>query len=287
MAENCFYYDGSLCIACRGCQVACKQWNELPEEKTEFFAAPEGYQNPADLSPITWNLIKFHERTENGSLHWFFRRRHCSHCTEAACIEVCPVEPKAMTRHPLFGTVYVDQERCIGCGACQEACPFQVPHVDEELSKSRKCTGCYDRVENDLLPACATTCPTKAIRYGSKQEMYDLAKARVAELKKKGFKDANVYGITQLGGLHSICVLPTRIEVYGLEAKPKVADLIQIKREALLAYADWQSKQGLGGGLAGTSARTTAAAGLVGLATLGLRKLADRKARIARETDED
>ncbi|MCK4303531.1 MAG: 4Fe-4S dicluster domain-containing protein, partial [Candidatus Eisenbacteria sp.] len=212
MAESSFYYDGSLCIACRGCQVACKQWNNLPAEKTQFFAEAGGYQNPADLSPTTWTLIKFHETYDKAKgVDWQFRRHHCFHCTDAACIEACPVDPKAMTRHPEFGTVFVNQELCIGCGACEEACPYGVPHVNEDTEKSYKCTGCRDRVAEGLLPACAKTCPTNAIRYGSKKEMYALAKERVKELKKMGFKDANLYGLEQLGGLRSIYVLPAKL----------------------------------------------------------------------------
>lgn len=283
MAENSFYYDGSLCIACRSCQVACKQWNRLPGEQTKFFAAAGGYQNPSDLSPDTWTIIKFHEVDKGDAVAWFFRRRHCSHCTEAACIEVCPVEPKAMMRHPEFGTVYVDHERCIGCGACAEACPFEVPHVDEDLEKSRKCTACYDRVTTGMLPACAKTCPTKAIRYGSKEEMYALAKARAKELKKQGFKDANVYGFKQLGGLHSICVLPAKLEVYGLPEKPEFGNLEPIKHKAQENYAAWQREHG-GEKLASVpSAGLGATALAVGLAAAGLKKLTDRKNANARK----
>ena len=287
MAENCFYYDGSRCIACRSCQVACKQWNRLPGEKTKFFAAPGGYQNPADLSPQTWNIIKFHEMETPDGVAWFFRRRHCSHCTDAKCIEVCPVEPvKAMTRHPEFGTVYVNKELCVGCGACEEACPYGVPHVDEDLEKSRKCTGCIDRVTNDLLPACAKTCPTMAIRYGAKAEMYALAEDRAKELKRQGFKDANVYGLDQAGGLHSIYVLLAKPQVYGLPLQPTTGDLEPIKAKAKEKYAAWQrdhhtNRASVTGGPVG-------AALAVGLAAAaGLKKLTDRKEKVAAEEKED
>ena len=278
MTENSFYYDGSLCIACRSCQVACKQWNNLPGEKTTFFAAAGGYQNPSDLSPKTWTLMKFHEVMEKNGVNWFFRRHHCFHCTEAACIEVCPVEPKAMTRHPEFGTVYVDEDKCIGCEACVEACPYGVPHVDEETEKSRKCTGCFDRVSDGRLPACAKTCPTQAIRYGSKEEMYALARKRVAELRGQGFQNANVYGFAQLGSLHSIYVLPDKLATYGLPEKPVFGDLEPARRKGREKLAALQ-RQG-GDKLASIAAGPLVA---VGLAAAGLKKLADRKAARARE----
>lgn len=281
MAENCFYYDGSLCIACRSCQVACKQWNYLPGEKTKFFAAAGGYQNPSDLSPITWTILKFHEVDGKDGVEWLFRRHHCFHCTEAACIEACPVEPKAMVRHPSFGTVYVDQNTCIGCGSCEEACPYGVPHVDYDLETSRKCTSCVDRVANGLLPACAKTCPTKAIRYGSKKEMYALAKERVKQLKKRGFKNATVYGPDQLGGLRSIYVLPAKLETYGLPANPKFGNLEEIKRKGHEKYAAWQREHGQK--LATAAGGVSGAVVALGLAAAGMKKLADRKAERARE----
>lgn len=285
MPENCFYYDGSLCVACRSCQVACKQWNYLPGEKTSFFAAAGGYQNPSDLSPTTWTIIKFHEVEQKEAVHWFFRRHHCFHCTQAACIEACPIEPvKAMTRHPEFGTVYVDQNLCIGCGACVDACPYGVPHVNYETEKSRKCTGCYDRVANGQLPACAKTCPTQSIRYGEKSQMYALAQARVKELRAQGWKEARVYGPDQLGGLHSIYVLLDKLSVYGLPPNPQFGSLEDARRKGREAFAAWQREHpreqlaSAGGGVAG-------AALLAGLAAAGLQKLAGRRKRAAEEKE--
>jgi formate dehydrogenase iron-sulfur subunit len=278
MAENSFYYDGSLCIACRSCQVACKQWNGLPGEKTCFFAAPGGYQNPADLSPTTWNMLKFQEVDEKGKVQWLFRRHHCFHCTDANCIDVCPVEPqKAMTRHPEFGTVYVNQELCIACGSCVEACDYGVPHLDETAEKSKKCTGCVDRVSNNKLPACATTCPTHAIRYGKKTELYAQAVDRVEELRAKGFANASVYGLEQKGGLHSIYVLPERLEIYGLQPAGDTGDLESIKRRGREKFAAWQRDRDLKLASAGGPAL------LAGLAAAGLKKFADRRERVARE----
>ena len=130
--------DISKCMGCRGCQVACKQWNGLQGEKTKFFAAKGGYQNPAALSSNTWSLVKFYEKQTEDGLTWRFRIHTCMHCKDAACIEVCPTEPKAMSRDQTTGFVYVNEERCIGCGACSEACPFEVPHVDENKGVSTK-----------------------------------------------------------------------------------------------------------------------------------------------------
>ena len=279
MAENSFYYDGSLCIGCRSCQVACKQWHGLPAEKTEFFAAPGGYQNPRGLSAQTWTLIRFQEVPKQGRVDWLFRRDHCFHCTNAACIEVCPVEPKAMSRHPDFKTVFVSQERCIGCGACELACPHGAPHLNDDTGTSRKCEGCFDRVGNGLLPACAKTCPTRAIRYGPRDEIYALADKRMEELRAQGFQDANVYGPKQNGGLHSICVLPAKLEVYGLSKEPKLGNLEPIRRYAKDRYAAWRLERGVKMALAGGGGPTGLAFTL-GLA-VGLKKLADRKEALA------
>ena len=224
MADKAILYDATRCTACRGCQVACKQWNYLPGEKTKFFAKAGGYQNPSDLSSITWCIVRLYEVMKGDEVEWLFRRNHCFHCTDAACIKACPVEPvKAMTRHPKFGTVFVNQDLCIACGACEEYCPFGVPHVDENLVKSRKCTACYDRVANGLIPACATTCPTKAIRYGTMDEILAIASARTKVLKKEGFNPV-MYGKTQLGGLHSMLLLPEKLDYYpDLPANPKIS----------------------------------------------------------------
>lgn len=283
MADNSFYYDGSLCMACRGCQVACKQWNKLEAEKTEFFAAPGGYQNPASLSPTTWTLMEFHEHAcEEGGLKWLFRRQHCMHCTDAKCIQACPVQPveeggpKAMFRSE-FGTVQVDLERCIGCGACAAACPYKVPHVSTEPRKSRKCTGCVDRVAEGKRPACVNTCCTSAMDYGPREQMVAKAQARAEALKAAGCKHVTVYGVEQQGGLRSLYVLPGPFDQYGIEVAQ--ADMGAIEREAARAWAAWQAERQVPVRTAGGPGMAALAVG--GLAAAGLAKLAARKAAIA------
>lgn len=222
MAKMGYLYDGTLCTACRGCQVACKQWNELPAEKTGFFAEGGGYQNPHDLTVSTWNLIRFREKSDKNQVQWLFQHWSCNHCTDAACFKACPVEPtKAMTRHPDFGTVYVNQDLCIGCGTCMEVCPFKIPHIDEALEKSFKCRACLDRLENGKTPSCVNTCNTGALQFGEHEKLMQKAKAKLEQLKAKG-KTAFIYGQDQLGGLGKVYLLLGSIKDYNLPIKPKI-----------------------------------------------------------------
>src|SRR4030042_1379843 len=170
MAEKAIFYDASKCPACRGCQVACKSWNEREAEKTINNGTLE---NPPDLSPQTWLKMEFREVGNNGDVRWLFTRRSCMHCTDAACVKVCPTG--ALYYHPL-GFVSYDRGKCSGCGYCKEFCPFDVPRNDVNrasgLGRMDKCTACttfgLDRIDNGYTPACVKTCPTGALTYGDR-----------------------------------------------------------------------------------------------------------------------
>lgn len=235
MAEKAILIDTSKCIACKGCQIACKQWNELAAGTSEFFASTEGYENPSDLSDHTYTLIKFHlDQKANGDPDWLFRKKQCMHCTDAACIEGCP---KDTIKRGDNGFVFIDRSGCIGCGTCVNVCPFSIPRLsdgtgpdDDGTPKSYKCWGCQDRVTNGQEPACVKTCAPDALTYGDRTELIATAQSRVAKLSAD-YPDANVYGINEMGGLHYLYVLLRTPSYYGL---PTSAELNTGSRRAYL-----------------------------------------------------
>ena len=217
-AREAMLIDVSKCMACRGCQVACKQWNKLPAEKTQFTGT---YQNPPRLSGQTWTLITFNEipgKSASKAVDWLFRKQQCLHCGNAACLEVCPT---GAIKRSEKGTVYIDQAVCTGCKYCVETCPFSTPHTDPASGTARKCWMCLDRTSNGLKPACVTACPTGALSYGPREGMLSLAAARKAELEKAGYSP-RIYGENELGGLGTIYVLPEKASFYGLPEDPKL-----------------------------------------------------------------
>ncbi len=222
--------DLSRCTACRGCQVACKQWNELPGSKTHNFGS---YQNPPDLQWNTWTLIRFQEiEDRGGNVKWLFRKDGCMHCTDAACIKVCPT---GALYHTEFGSVSLNADKCIGCKACMPACPFGVPKMNPATNKIGKCTLCYNRLAVGQPPACALSCPTGAVTVGERDEMLKKAYARAKELGG----DATVYGDRILGGTHVVYVLPEKVEVYdNLPENPKMP-------LTLIAWKDFLKPAGL------------------------------------------
>lgn len=215
--------DVSECIGCKACEVACKHWNQN-EARIEGFTG--SYQSHSNLDAKTWTLIKFteYEDPESGDIRWLFQKHNCMHCTEAGCVTACPTNA---LQYGDYGVVTLDQDACIGCAYCEQACPFDAIHVDrtawdQKAQKAGKCTLCYDRISNGLQPACVKTCPTDCIKYGDRQALIEWGRKRVEELKARGFKNANLYGEHELGGLHELYVLTEPPEVYGLPVNPRV-----------------------------------------------------------------
>jgi formate dehydrogenase iron-sulfur subunit len=208
--------DPTKCVGCRACQAACKNWNKLPPD-TEH--GEEIYDNAKELSAITWTLIKYKESEGLTDEEWIFCRYQCMHCTDASCLEVCPTG--AIERQGV--SVVIDQEWCIGCGYCVQACPYSVPHKDHELGTAKKCTFCIDRTTNDMIPACAEACPAGAIKYGDRDELVAEGQERVQALVAEGNSDAELYGVSELGGLNALYVLPTAPAFFDLPENPQAA----------------------------------------------------------------
>jgi len=205
--------DTTKCIGCRSCQVACKNWNQLPATETAFSGS---YENPSDLSPETWSRVKFNEHLNNGEVNWYFSFYSCMHCMDPVCVKICPYD--AISKSSL-GPVIVDKELCTGCGTCAAACPYQVPRIGG--GKMWKCTFCFERISNGMEPACAKACPTGTISFGKASEKIAEAEARVASLREKGYDNAQIYGQEELGGLSVIYILADTPDKYGLPIDPE------------------------------------------------------------------
>ena len=273
MAEKTILYDPTRCTACRGCQAACKQWNEndevIPFVTNGVKAVNRGsYENPPDLSPTTWLKMEFREVDPGGRIRWLFTRRSCMHCTEAGCVKVCPT---GSLYHHESGFVAYDKDTCSGCGYCVDACPFDVPrstrNVISGIAKMDKCTFCttpgLDRLAEGEEPSCVKSCPTDALIYGERAQLVADGRKRVQALQAKGWTNAYLYGDKELDGLHVMYVLDDSPAVYGLPADPKIS----------AATIAWQDViQPLGWALGGAT--------VIGL---GINFLIAREAKIARE----
>jgi formate dehydrogenase iron-sulfur subunit len=201
-----------LCIGCRGCQTACKSWNQLPGIATKNTGST---QNPPDLEPAAYNIIRYSEiPSQTAGVRWLFVSRRCMHCGDAGCMKICPA-PGALYRTK-EGAVAFNKDKCIGCKLCVAACPFDVPRYDEN-NKVEKCHLCFDRLAAGLEPACAKVCPTNAIRYGGRDELIGLA-------KKAGYN--KVYGETDLDGLGALYAFKDPPKLYGMAEKPVVAESV-------------------------------------------------------------
>ncbi|MBI9080898.1 MAG: formate dehydrogenase [Pseudodesulfovibrio sp.] len=178
-----FFIDLTKCTACRGCQVACKQWKKLPAEKTENWGS---HQNPKDLSGITLKLVRFNEVEEDGKIQWLFFPEQCRHCVEPPCLDAMTVPGSIVHDKETGAVVYTDltaKEK--DKEAFQASCPYDIPRINTETGMVVKCDMCIDRVKAGMLPACVATCPTGAMNFGDRDEMLALAEKSLTKAQKK------------------------------------------------------------------------------------------------------
>lgn len=227
MTQFAILYDSSKCGACKACQVQCKQWNMMPSPLGKDTHAFSGsYQSMIDLNGDTPLIITFDEQENDKSVEWAFGRRSCFHCTYPACMAVCPESAISKLED---GTVKLDSTKCNGCKYCLKACPFGIPKFrGESYGVINKCSLCNDRVAMGREPACVQTCPAGALRYGPRGKMVTAGKERVKMLKAKGFNKAELYGVTEMGGMHVLHVAKFGFEAHGLRRNPKTADTVSL-----------------------------------------------------------
>ncbi|MFF0001212.1 4Fe-4S dicluster domain-containing protein [Streptomyces avermitilis] len=239
-----FFTDTSVCIGCKACEVACKEWNAIPEDGMQLSGM--SYDNTQGLGASTWRHVAFIEqkvpapegRTElplleqtlappeptqaPGDMRWLMSSDVCKHCTHAACLDVCPTGSLFRTE---FGTVVVQEDICNGCGYCVPACPYGVIEQRQDDGRAFKCTMCYDRLGAGQEPACAKACPTQSIQFGPLDELRERAALRVDQLHEQGVEQAHLYGHDPhdgVGGDGAFFLLLDKPEVYGLPPRPVV-----------------------------------------------------------------
>jgi formate dehydrogenase iron-sulfur subunit len=214
--------DVSKCIGCKACQTACMEWNDLRDEVGETTGV---YDNPLDLTPQSWTVMRFSEyENPKGDLEWLIRKDGCMHCEDPGCLKACP-SPGAIVQYT-NGIVDFHQENCIGCGYCVAGCPFDVPRISKQDSRAYKCTLCSDRVAVGQEPACVKTCPTGAIMFGTKEDMKEHAEERITDLKSRGFEQAGLYDPAGVGGTHVMYVLHHADQpslYHGLKKDPSIS----------------------------------------------------------------
>jgi len=243
-----FFTDTSICIGCKACEVACKEWNAVPEDGLSLSGM--SYDNTVGLGASTWRHVAFIEQPVTAvagpsptgaaeGVRWLMASDVCKHCTESACLDVCPTGALFRTE---FGTVVVQDDVCNGCGYCVGACPFGVIARREEDGQAHKCTLCYDRLGAGMEPACAKACPTDSIQFGPLDELRERAALRVADLRAAGQDKAQLYlndPDDGIGGAGAFFLLLDEPEVYGLPPDPVVTtrDLPDMWRHVAIAAA--------------------------------------------------
>jgi formate dehydrogenase iron-sulfur subunit len=219
-----FYTDTTVCIGCKACEVACKEWNQLPATNGgRATLSGDSYDNTRRLDGIHWRHVKFIEQfsPDRRDGRWLMMSDVCKHCVRAGCLEVCPTGAIIRTE---FDTVVIQSDVCNGCRDCIGACPFGVIDINPVSGTAQKCTLCYDRMRAGMTPACAQACPTTSINFGTIRELKQKAQARVEQLHGRGERGAYLYGADEkmLGGLNSFYLLVDKPEVYGLPPDPKL-----------------------------------------------------------------
>ena len=219
-----FFTDTTVCIGCKACEVACKEWNQLPATNGGLNTlSGDSYDNTRRLDGTHWRHVKFVEQftPDRAEGRWLLMSDVCKHCVQAGCLEVCPTGAIFRTE---FDTVVIQSDVCNGCRDCIGACPFGVIGMNPVSGTAQKCTLCYDRMRAGLVPACAKACPTESIQFGTIAELKRRASARVQRLQGQGEKRAYLYGADDkmLGGLNAFFLLVDRPEVYGLPPDPRM-----------------------------------------------------------------
>jgi formate dehydrogenase iron-sulfur subunit len=214
-----FFTDTSLCIGCKACEVACKQWNQLPADGLEFTG--HSYDNTGCLSATTWRHVAFKEKIGEHGGRWLMMSDVCKHCEDAPCEQACPTGALVYND---FTNVYLQKDICNGCGYCISACPFGVLGRSAEDGHAHKCTLCYDRQKGDMTPACAKACPTGSIQFGPLFELRAKARQRVEELQARGNDRAYLYGMEptkEYSALDSFFLLEDHPNEYNLPEAPR------------------------------------------------------------------
>ncbi len=221
-----FFTDTTVCIGCKACEVACKEWNQLPargDGGAHLEMSGQSYDNTLHLSGETWRHVKFIEQfPQPYEGRWLMMSDVCKHCVQAPCLEVCPTGAIIRTE---FDTVVIQSDTCNGCRDCISACPFGVIDINHVSGTAQKCTLCYDRISVGLEPACSKACPTDSIQFGPISELRKRAAARMVQLREQGERRAQLYGADPagpLGGLNAFFLLVAEPEVYGLPREPKM-----------------------------------------------------------------
>jgi formate dehydrogenase iron-sulfur subunit len=247
-----FFTDTSVCIGCKACEVACKEWNHVPADNLGF--SGDSYDNSGGLGGDRWRHVAFIEQqvevagvssaapdswveearkqelveaglethADDEGFRWLMSSDVCKHCTDAGCLDGCPTGSIFRTE---FGTVVVQEDICNGCGYCVTACPYGVLDRRSDDGRVWKCTLCYDRLQDDMEPACAQACPTDSIQFGPVDELLERAEGRVAQLRERGVGEARLYGdgpSRGVGGTGAFFLLLDDPETYGLPPDPVV-----------------------------------------------------------------